>query len=132
MGNGQENEIKAESALKDYTFLDGLRGWACFAVYLGHTIETYWSCHGRLNDGQIVPTDARDPRILPGFITLPPVRAIWNSHIAVGVFFQLSGFVLPLNYFKKARNNKDAAATDSIVSGMFRRYFRLMIPLLTV
>jgi peptidoglycan/LPS O-acetylase OafA/YrhL len=63
-------------------------------------------------------------------MTLPPIRALWNSHVAVGIFFQLSGFVLPLNYFKKARID-DPSANDSIISGMFRRYWRLMIPVLT-
>jgi peptidoglycan/LPS O-acetylase OafA/YrhL len=50
--------------------------------------------------------------------------------VAVGIFFQLSGFVLPLNYLIKCRQN-DPSANDSIISGMFRRYWRLMIPLLT-
>jgi peptidoglycan/LPS O-acetylase OafA/YrhL len=63
-------------------------------------------------------------------MTAPPVRALWNSHVAVGIFFILSGFVLPLNYFKKTRND-DLSANDSIISGMFRRYWRLMIPVLT-
>lgn len=72
----------------------------------------------------------KDPRVLPHFMTLPPFRAFWNSHVAVGLFFILSGFVLPLNYFKKVRNN-GANSHDSITSGTFRRYFRLMIPLTT-
>jgi peptidoglycan/LPS O-acetylase OafA/YrhL len=90
-------------------------------------MENYWGC---LNRDECAPKDPRDPRILPAFFALPPVRGFWNSHVAVGIFFQLSGFVLPLNFFKKSRNN-DPTANDSISSGMFRRYFRLMIPLLT-
>jgi peptidoglycan/LPS O-acetylase OafA/YrhL len=90
-------------------------------------LACFWSC-GATNDCK--PKDERDPRILPHFMTLPPFWALWNSHVAVGIFFVLSGFVLPLNYFKKARNN-DLSANDTIISGMFRRYWRLMIPVLT-
>lgn len=60
----------------------------------------------------------------------PGIRAFWNSHVAVGLFFILSGFVLPLNFFKKHRSG-DPNAHDSIINGTFRRYIRLMIPVMT-
>jgi peptidoglycan/LPS O-acetylase OafA/YrhL len=66
-------------------------------------MEHYWSCTGMGVNDKCVPEDSRDPRILPKLLTLPPFRAIWNYHVAVGIFFQLSGFVLPLNYLKKCR-----------------------------
>ena len=44
--------------------------------------------------------------------------ALW-----VKVFFILSGFVLPLRFFKTQRDS-------CLTGGSFRRYFRLMIPVL--
>ena len=41
------------------------------------------------------------------------------------VFFILSGFVLPLNFFKNRK-------PTSVTGGTFRRYLRLMLPVLMI
>lgn len=41
------------------------------------------------------------------------------------MFFILSGFVVPINYFRRGRDS-------AIRGGLMRRYFRLMIPLIMV
>jgi peptidoglycan/LPS O-acetylase OafA/YrhL len=53
----------------------------------------------------------------------PPLSMFWNGVFSVTIFFMLSGFVLPLNYIKTKK-------IESITSGAFKRYLRLMIPVL--
>jgi len=54
-----------------------------------------------------------------------PVVIFWNGYFWVWVFFILSGFVLPLNFFKSRR-------PTSVTGGTFRRYLRLMLPVLII
>ena len=52
-----------------------------------------------------------------------PARIVYAGNLWVLVFFILSGFVLPMNYFKTGR-------LIAITGGTFRRYLRLMLPVL--
>lgn len=61
----------------------------------------------------------------PYFTVMPPVSALRNGDLWVSIFFILSGFVLPLNFFKTGRES-------CISGGVMRRYFRLMIPVLMI
>ena len=54
-----------------------------------------------------------------------PFTLFYSGYFWVWVFFILSGFVLPLNFFRQGK-------ISSVTGGTFRRYFRLMIPLLIV
>jgi peptidoglycan/LPS O-acetylase OafA/YrhL len=54
-----------------------------------------------------------------------PVRVLYAGQLWVSVFFILSGFVLPMNFFKTGRQS-------AILGGTFRRYLRLMIPVLVI
>ena len=54
-----------------------------------------------------------------------PLSLLWNGPFWVIVFFILSGFVLPLKFFQTKR-------AQCIWGGIFRRYPRLMVPLLVV
>lgn len=51
------------------------------------------------------------------------MAALHHGTLWVCVFFILSGFVLPLSYFKTGRST-------AITGGTMRRYFRLMLPVL--
>jgi len=53
------------------------------------------------------------------------VRIFIHGYFWVVVFFILSGFVLPLNFFKTGRET-------CITGGTFRRYLRLMLPVLMI
>lgn len=55
--------------------------------------------------------------------TVPVIKVFYAGHLWVLVFFTLSGFVLPMNFFKTGR-------PTAITGGTFRRYIRLMIPVL--
>ena len=61
----------------------------------------------------------------PLWSVLPPFEALRNGLLWVSIFFILSGFVLPLNFFKTGRES-------CISGGVMRRYFRLMLPLLMI
>lgn len=52
-----------------------------------------------------------------------PLGIIMSGYAAVSVFFVLSGFVLPLGWF-------GGRSYTSIYGGIFRRYMRLMLPML--
>jgi peptidoglycan/LPS O-acetylase OafA/YrhL len=51
-----------------------------------------------------------------------PLKILYHGLMWVYVFFILSGFVLPLRFFKTQR-------TSCLWGAVFRRYFRLAIPL---
>lgn len=61
----------------------------------------------------------------PYWTVLPPARAFWNGTLWVSIFFILSGFVLPLNFFKTGRES-------CLSGGVMRRYLRLMLPVLLI
>ena len=50
-----------------------------------------------------------------------PFSVFVHGYFWVIVFFILSGFVLPLRWFKTQKS-------DCVISGTFRRYLRLMLP----
>lgn len=54
-----------------------------------------------------------------------PIRVLYMGSLWVKVFFIISGFVLPLRYFKTGK-------ASCVTGGTFRRYFRLMIPMLII
>jgi peptidoglycan/LPS O-acetylase OafA/YrhL len=109
-----------------YGFLDGLRGFGALAVYLSHFIATFYpyELYGRPSTWQSDP-EWHEPPYWITWIYNSPFHIITNGPFWVTLFFILSGFVLSLRWYK-TRNHK------SIYGGVFRRYFRLMLPLLTI
>jgi peptidoglycan/LPS O-acetylase OafA/YrhL len=59
------------------------------------------------------------------FLAYPPAALFHNGFYWVKVFFILSGFVLPLNFFKTGKYS-------CLTGGVMRRYFRLMLPVLMI
>lgn len=100
--------------------MDGLRGMGAFAVYLSHFRDQFYP----------YPTAediaaGEDTRHLPDAFRNSPLQIIHHGYFWVLVFFILSGFVLPLRFFRTGN-------TTSITAGTFRRYLRLMLPLLVI
>ena len=56
------------------------------------------------------------------FVKMTPFNLFIHGYFWVVIFFILSGFVLPLRFFKKQQ-------ASSIFGGTYRRYLRLMLPL---
>mgnify|MGYP000710342054 FL=1 len=107
----------------DYEYLNGLRGWGAFAVFLFHFTEAFWKVDKR-PDGDNLDGSWSPPAWLI-FLRTTPVGICIAGYAAVSVFFVLSGFVLPLQWFFRRRYS-------SIYGGVFRRYLRLMLPMLIV
>jgi peptidoglycan/LPS O-acetylase OafA/YrhL len=84
--------------------IDGIRGWAAFVVLCFHfTWETF---------GQRFP-----------ILRATPFRVVLNSHLAVCVFFVLSGDALTLPLFRSMQ-------THSMHRLVLSRFFRLSVPIL--
>jgi peptidoglycan/LPS O-acetylase OafA/YrhL len=100
--------------------MDGLRGIGAFAVYINHFMLLFypWYTEKDLQDG-------KEKYYPPDWMRDTPARVTYAGQLWVSVFFILSGFVLPMNFFKTGRQS-------AILGGTFRRYLRLMIPVLFV
>ncbi|HLO76454.1 MAG TPA: acyltransferase, partial [Magnetospirillum sp.] len=83
--------------------LDGLRGWASLSVVCFHV---FWEMFGRAD---------------PSFRT-PVTAALFNGHMAVAIFFVLSGEALSLPYWQ-SRDRR------LIARQALKRYPRLTIPI---
>jgi peptidoglycan/LPS O-acetylase OafA/YrhL len=82
----------------DYKFLDGLRGIGAFAVYVNHIMVAFYPWYGKqdLQDGMM-------HYFPPEWMRNTPFKVLYGGQLWVIVFFILSGFVLPMNFFKTGR-----------------------------
>lgn len=100
--------------------MDGLRGFGAFAVYVQHFMCNFYAPE-ELEDVE----EGRYVAKPPVWVRYPPTVVTYHGAYWVMVFFILSGFVLPNNYFKTGR-------ISCIYGGVMRRYFRLMLPVLMI
>lgn len=79
----------------DYEYLNGLRGWGAFAVFLFHFCEAFWKIEERPKN-----EEGLDGSYYPPYwyvlLRSSPLGIVIAGYAAVSVFFVLSGFVLPL------------------------------------
>lgn len=87
-------------------YLDGIRGWAALIVVFGHTM------------GGLIAINN------PELVNHQWTYFFTNAHLAVLVFFVLSGYVLSVSVIYSSKRNLSV----SVIS----RYFRLLIPILTI
>jgi peptidoglycan/LPS O-acetylase OafA/YrhL len=104
-------------------FLDGMRGYAAFAVFCCHFfMPTHPRGHmgfgGNNGVADYWPTQ------------LPILRLIYSGHVSVSLFFVISGFSISLKPLKQARNGSYGAFFDTLSSAIFRRTCRLYLPCL--
>lgn len=118
---------KAKS-IRPTAWLDGLRGFAAFLVYIHH--NQLWA-HGGL--GNLVFESAFGYEGRHYFAALPFVRlGFAGGHFAVAIFFVISGYVLSLKSMGLIHKGQCHAATDIIGSALFRRWLRLYLPVIGV
>lgn len=108
-------------------FLDGIRGWASFAVILSHTIACFLSpstpllnYYGEFGKQRLL-NDIAYKNYLDIFCGIIS-RLITDGHLAVLIFFVLTGYALSASHLNQKKQNLALATTA--------RYFRLMIPIL--
>jgi hypothetical protein len=110
------------SIVRPTDFLDGMRGFACVAVFVSHCVPSFfpnsrvgfWCRNGTKNDGYI--------------IQLPIIRLIYSGTSMVLIFFVLSGFSITLKPLKFARQGASDLLYNNLVSATFRRTGRLYFP----
>jgi peptidoglycan/LPS O-acetylase OafA/YrhL len=83
-------------------YLDGLRGLAAFAVFIGHFTPLFIICTSY-------------------FVSVFVAIFFFGRLFAVSIFFILSGYVLTYAFFKTGKE-------EILVSGAVRRYIRLLVP----
>jgi peptidoglycan/LPS O-acetylase OafA/YrhL len=103
-------------------FLDGIRGWASFAVLLSHIIMCFLVLTTPLlkYDRERFMADISSGEyldILCGIF----IKFITDGHLAVLIFFVLSGYALSVGQLNLEKRKLAIAITS--------RYFRLMIPI---
>jgi peptidoglycan/LPS O-acetylase OafA/YrhL len=99
-------------------YLDGLRGLAAFVVVLSHFAVVFYPALYTANASEV-----RFVSQLDLIIAGTPLNVIYNGNFAVCIFFILSGYVLTYKFFRDKN-------PETLVSGAFRRYFRLLVPVL--
>lgn len=98
-------------------FIDGLRGIAALVVVFSHFLCAFYPATETFQT-----KDVRES-LLEITLSKTPFNLLYNGDSAVCVFFVISGYVLSYSFFHS--KNKEA-----IYSSAYRRYFRLMIPVL--
>jgi len=115
--------------LRSTAYLDGLRGFAAFLVYIHH--HQLWA-HG-LHDlnHAFAFENAFGWRGEFYFATFVGVRNFFTGgHIAVACFYVISGYVLAAKPLSLIHSGELGKLGDNLASAFFRRWFRLYIPLI--
>lgn len=124
----RSNPVSDES-LRPTAYLDGLRGFAAFIVYWHH--HELWS-HSSTPDNQAaILESAFGWNGNFNFATFYGIRNFFTGgHIAVATFYVISGYVLSVKPLSLIHSGEHLKAADNLGSALFRRWFRLYIPLI--
>lgn len=105
--------------LHAFAALDGIRGFACFFVFIFHLLFTYGdTCqfgYGYGEDNYWIHQ-------------LPILRLVYSGHAMVAIFFVLSGYVLSHKPLKMIRSRLWNRVLHTVTSSTFRRALRLYLP----
>ncbi|KAM5354082.1 hypothetical protein ACJ41O_000732 [Fusarium nematophilum] len=113
--------------LRPTAYLDGLRGFAALLVYFHH--HELWA-HDITDQNKIFENSfGYDGNY--HFVSLPGIRHFFSGgHYAVSTFFVISGYVLSLKPLTLMQAGEHVQLGDNIASALFRRWFRLFLPLI--
>ncbi|KAF3918218.1 hypothetical protein ABW20_dc0108437 [Dactylellina cionopaga] len=108
--------------LTSTSWLDGLRGIACFIVFIHHYNHAYFETEKYAYDGY------RNSYILQW----PTIRIIHSGGAMVAIFYIISGFALSyksVGLMKKPISHANShAILSNLASSIWKRYLRLMVP----
>ncbi|GAW23812.1 hypothetical protein ANO14919_133890 [Xylariales sp. No.14919] len=116
--------------------LDGLRGYAAFAVMNYHILYAYQSFvfygYGlSARDAAYCEREGDSGNHHDRWLhQLPVIRLVYNGTWAISAFFVISGFALSYKSLKVGRDNTSglANAAATTTSSLLRRPFRLLLP----
>lgn len=112
--------------LRRTAWLDGLRGFAAFIVYLHHNQLWSHDIHGNS-----VFENSFGYKKRHYFAALPFIRHFFSGgHFAVAVFFVISGYVLSVKPLGSIQKNQHIVSADNVGSALFRRWIRLFLPVI--
>ena len=101
-------------------YLDGLRGVASLIVYVFHWLYLWfpqlWKGYGSSSGATLL-------------LQLSPLRVLHSGRSSVTIFFVISGYVLTVKTLQNIYRGKKEQAIDSLAGGLFRRLFRLYLPI---
>ncbi|TDZ48292.1 hypothetical protein CTRI78_v008336 [Colletotrichum trifolii] len=106
------------------SWLDGLRGVASLIVFFCHFTEKHVGWYS-----QTYGIREEDDHAASSPLQLPFLRVIYCGRPMVHIFFVISGFVLSLKALKQARKQDYDGLHRTLSSSVFRRGFRLFLPI---
>ncbi|THW74136.1 hypothetical protein D6D18_10151 [Aureobasidium pullulans] len=111
--------------LRRTAYLDGMRGFAALMVYVLHHELWAHEFKDRILENSFGYNGEHY------FATLPFLRNfITGGHYAVGIFFVLSGYVLSAKPLMHIHAGDFVLLGDNLGSALFRRWFRLYLPII--
>jgi peptidoglycan/LPS O-acetylase OafA/YrhL len=117
----------SDAPLRPTAYLDGLRGFAAFMVYWHH--HELWSHASQPNLENAYFENAFGWGGKYYFATFYGIRNFFTGgHLAVAVFYVISGYVLSVKPLKLIQSGEHATAAEYMGSSLFRRWFRLYLP----
>jgi peptidoglycan/LPS O-acetylase OafA/YrhL len=118
---------KRNGKLRKTAYLDGLRGFAAFLVYLLH--HELWAHSSTGAAGKLQHGWGYDGEYYVA--AFPFLRTFFTGgHYAVGVFFVLSGYVLSMKPLTLIHSGEYIKLGDNVASALFRRWLRLYLPII--
>ncbi|KAK6350001.1 hypothetical protein TWF696_006253 [Orbilia brochopaga] len=113
------------------SWLDGLRGIACFIVFMYHYFYAYFETRG-------VAFEFNNKDSVNHYILqLPLIRIVHSGRSMVSIFFVISGFALSHKVVMLTRGAKPQSAVErshailsNLTSSVWRRHLRLFLPLI--
>ncbi|KAG6131950.1 hypothetical protein E4U38_003601 [Claviceps purpurea] len=109
-------------------YLDGLRGFAALLVYWHHHVLWVHNMDRLAQNGIFENGFGYERNYY--FASLPGIRIFFSGgHLAVSVFFVLSGYVLSIKPWRLIEQDNDIGGlADHLRSAVFRRWIRLFLP----
>ena len=100
-------------------YIDGIKIIACITIFNFHFMNFFYCGFYSLNPSDFLLGN------LEYIVGTTPLNLLYGGKFGVKMFMTLSGFFVGYRYFQ----TKDA---KHLASGVFKKYFRLVLPILTV